>query len=155
MHYITKLMSTETGHRLPRYQGKCAHLHGHTYRWEVTLSAPDVDSIGFVMDFADLKTIMKVHIGRFDHAFVLSATDPLVGYYDNRELEHFFQASNGEKGRLIILNKSPTVENLTRIVGEDIAKAINHVTGLMAKGVKLHKVKCWETPNSYADWKPS
>ncbi|MDE7148907.1 MAG: 6-carboxytetrahydropterin synthase, partial [Bacteroidales bacterium] len=35
---VTKIFRFEMAHALPDYDGPCAHLHGHSYRLEVTLS---------------------------------------------------------------------------------------------------------------------
>jgi len=40
---ITKQYRTETAHRLMNYDGKCSHLHGHSYLWEVTAECDDND----------------------------------------------------------------------------------------------------------------
>ena len=40
----------DAAHSLPGYQGKCAHMHGHTYQVEIVLEG-EVGEDGFVMDF--------------------------------------------------------------------------------------------------------
>ena len=37
--YITKRFTFEACHHLPNYNGKCANVHGHSYKLEVTVSA--------------------------------------------------------------------------------------------------------------------
>ena len=53
-------------------------LHGHTYKLEITVSAPVIQGgakDGMVMDFTDLKAIVKQHItDPFDHASSITAT---------------------------------------------------------------------------------
>src|SRR5690349_7648862 len=61
---ITKIFRFEAAHRLADHQGKCARLHGHSYKIEVTLRGPVKDipgesDHGMVMDFADLSSIVK------------------------------------------------------------------------------------------------
>ena len=50
------------------------NLHGHTYKLEITVFAPVIPGRckdGMVMDFTDLKAIVKQHItDPFDHAFI-------------------------------------------------------------------------------------
>src|SRR5260370_17632988 len=71
--YITKIFSFESAHHLPGHRGKCARLHGHSYRLEITLRGPIKDSLGasdhgMVTDFADLSLIVKpAVIERLDH----------------------------------------------------------------------------------------
>jgi 6-pyruvoyltetrahydropterin/6-carboxytetrahydropterin synthase len=70
---ITKIFRFEAAHHLPEHQGKCARLHGHSYRVEVTLrgpvkDAPGVSDHGMVMDFVALSQIMQEAIlARLDH----------------------------------------------------------------------------------------
>src|SRR5260370_40846854 len=40
MALITKIFRFEAAHNLPGHRGKCAHLHGHSYRLEATLRGP-------------------------------------------------------------------------------------------------------------------
>ena len=45
------------GHALRGYRGKCENLHGHNYRVRVTLEGPQLDSIGLLCDFTQLKQV--------------------------------------------------------------------------------------------------
>lgn len=56
---VTKIFHFESAHHLLGHRGKCAHLHGHSYRLEVTIrgpikEAPRESDQGMVMDFNDL-----------------------------------------------------------------------------------------------------
>ena len=75
---ISKQYKTETGHRLINYSGKCAHIHGHSYKWFITIESPDLDAIGFIMDFKDLKDIIKNILEPLDHAFLAHEDDHLI-----------------------------------------------------------------------------
>ena len=43
------------GHRLMNYKGKCRHPHGHNGRVEIELTRPQLDKLGMVMDFEEIK----------------------------------------------------------------------------------------------------
>jgi len=58
----------DAAHRLPDYDGKCARVHGHTYDVEVVLEGPVDDESGFLMDFYDLKRILKSILEELDHS---------------------------------------------------------------------------------------
>lgn len=62
----TKEFTFDSAHQLVGHDGKCANLHGHTYRLEVALKdtpiIPEGPKEGFVMDFGDLKRIVKENI---------------------------------------------------------------------------------------------
>ena len=42
----------DAAHRILGHSGKCAYLHGHTYRLEVTVSAAELDALGMVTSLA-------------------------------------------------------------------------------------------------------
>lgn len=64
---LTKVFTFDAAHFLTRYHGKCEALHGHTYRLEVTVEGP-VNEDGMVMDFLELKTLVKSRVlSRVDH----------------------------------------------------------------------------------------
>lgn len=57
----------DAAHLLPNYDGRCANLHGHTYKLEVVVSG-SVGKNGMVIDFGDLKKIVnKTVIDKLDH----------------------------------------------------------------------------------------
>lgn len=57
----------DAAHLLPDYEGKCANLHGHTYKLEVVVSG-NVRDNGMVIDFGDLKKIVnRAVIAELDH----------------------------------------------------------------------------------------
>ncbi|MDD3395883.1 MAG: 6-carboxytetrahydropterin synthase QueD [Acidaminococcaceae bacterium] len=58
----------DAAHYLPAYNGKCEHLHGHTYKLSVQVEGtPDAE--GMVIDFVRLKKIVQDKVlSRLDHA---------------------------------------------------------------------------------------
>ena len=75
---VTKEFAFEMAHVLWNYDGPCRNVHGHSYRLFVTLSGtpvndPENPKNGMVIDFTDLKRIVKKEIVNvFDHAVVVS-----------------------------------------------------------------------------------
>lgn len=57
----------DAAHCLPGYDGKCAQVHGHTYEVEVVLEGPVDEETGFLLDFYDLKRILKSVLDELDH----------------------------------------------------------------------------------------
>lgn len=53
----------DSSHVIPGHPGKCARLHGHTYRFQVWVSGPVDDASGMLVDFYDLKQ----QIDAWDH----------------------------------------------------------------------------------------
>ena len=57
----------EAAHRLAWHPGKCARVHGHSYRLEVTVEG-QVDDRGVIMDFADVKAaVNEAVMDKVDH----------------------------------------------------------------------------------------
>lgn len=69
---IFREFTFEAAHRLPQVPDghKCARLHGHSYRLEVHISG-DVDAtMGWIMDFGDLKAAVNPVIAELDHYYL-------------------------------------------------------------------------------------
>ena len=45
-------------------------MHGHNYRIQVTFQGPQLDSIGLLVDFVEVKKIMGAVVDRLDHQFL-------------------------------------------------------------------------------------
>lgn len=59
MYRIAKTFTFEAAHHLRDLpeEHKCAHIHGHSYRVEITLESERLTATGFVDDFAELKPL--------------------------------------------------------------------------------------------------
>ena len=72
---VTKAFSFEAAHRLPWHPGKCRELHGHHYRFEVTVEGP-VGTDGMVIDFDELATrVGESIVSRYDHRYLNDLLD--------------------------------------------------------------------------------
>lgn len=82
---ITKQFEFAAAHLLPYHKGLCKNLHGHSYKLEITVgkrlkdllfedaSIENFPSKGMVMDFSDLKKIVKEKaIDFLDHKYLNS-----------------------------------------------------------------------------------
>lgn len=68
---ITKIMTFASAHLLPHYDGKCNNLHGHEWKIEVTIKKRIDNKTGMIMDFKDLKNIIKQYlIDVLDHNYL-------------------------------------------------------------------------------------
>lgn len=70
MFEITVDYSFAAGHALRGYKGKCENVHGHNYKVRVTVGSEELNSIGLVMDFMDLRAAIKALAERLDHRFM-------------------------------------------------------------------------------------
>jgi len=138
---ITRQFRFEAAHALKDYDGPCRNIHGHSYELSVTVSGspitdPRSPKKGMVMDFGDLKKIVKERvIDIFDHSLILSREHPRD---EIRRLSESFS-------NILVVDYQPTSENLLT----DFADRIRPV---LPEGVRLQSMKLRETANSYAEW---
>ncbi len=88
-----------SAHQLRGYKGKCENLHGHNYKIEIYARGSELDNIGLLVDFGELK----------------EAADEVVGYLDHRninELPPFDEELN------------PSAENLARYILERVSSRV-------------------------------
>lgn len=138
---ITKEFRFEMAHALWNYDGLCKNIHGHSYILQVTVIGEpgqneEDPKYGMVMDFGDLKKIVKEEIVEpMDHALVVSDKAP------SDKLLQLPQMSD----RYHITPYQPTCENLLI----DFAGRIAH---RLPSGIALFSLKLHETGNSFAEW---
>ena len=70
MYEVTVEDTFAAGHYLRNYKGKCENPHGHNYKIRVTLAGAELDKAGLLLDFKDLKDVMKHAIDRLDHQMI-------------------------------------------------------------------------------------
>lgn len=67
---ICKEFTFDAAHKLENYEGKCANLHGHTYKLQVFVKGP-IQENGLLIDFVDLKKhVKKKVIDLLDHKYI-------------------------------------------------------------------------------------
>ena len=139
---ITKQFSFETGHALYGYDGKCKNVHGHSYKLSVTvigrpITDPSNVKFGMVIDFTDLKKIVKEEIvDQFDHATVFNKNTPHI------ELARELQSRDHH---VILVEYQPTSENMVIDFAERIKSRLPNQ-------IQLHSLKLQETETSFAEW---
>jgi 6-pyruvoyltetrahydropterin/6-carboxytetrahydropterin synthase len=131
MYSVTKRIDFCYGHRLLDYNGICKHPHGHNAVAEIEVRTDALDVRNMVVDFSDIKRIVKGWIDReLDHKMILRHDDPLV-----KPLQ-----SLGEP--IFIVDSNPTVERIARLIYEVSRE----------EGLPVVRVTVWETPTSWATY---
>lgn len=128
------------GHRLYRHGGKCEFFHGHNYVADFYVTGDSVDSVGRVIDFAELKSLFKTWIDdHWDHGFLVSEED-----------ENAQQAlSMVEPKKMFVMPYNPTAENMARYLLDEVSpKLLQSVHG---GSVRATKVVIWETEDAFAE----
>ena len=54
-------------HSLRNFKGRCEALHGHNWRVEVVVRGSELDQADLLMDFAELKKLMREALEELDH----------------------------------------------------------------------------------------
>jgi 6-pyruvoyltetrahydropterin/6-carboxytetrahydropterin synthase len=118
---VKKVFVFDAAHQLPFHKGKCKNLHGHTYRLEVQVRRP-VDEFGMVMDFSDIKAIVKSRIiDACDHKFL----NDLFSFYTTAEnlAHHFFAVLQAEIPELIRVELWETPDSSAIVTIDDLVQA--------------------------------
>ncbi len=141
---LTKEFKFEMAHALKGYDGPCRNIHGHSYELWVTvigepLNNPSSPKHGMLMDFGDLKAIVrKSIIGEFDHALVLNRASA----------DEMLPLSAEVFGKTILVDYQPTSEYL-------VIDFASRLIPLLPQQVKLHNLRLRETVTSFAEWHAS
>jgi 6-pyruvoyltetrahydropterin/6-carboxytetrahydropterin synthase len=69
---IFKTFTLECAHRLPNVPvgHKCARVHGHSFKVDLHVRGPVDARLGWVMDFADIKTAFEPLYQQLDHRYL-------------------------------------------------------------------------------------
>jgi 6-pyruvoyltetrahydropterin/6-carboxytetrahydropterin synthase len=90
MYEVTVEGGFSSGHYLRNYKGKCENPHGHNYKVRLTLRGEVLDDAGLLLDFKDLKHVMRPVIDRIDHQ-MLNELEPFTKINPSAEnLARFF-----------------------------------------------------------------
>jgi 6-pyruvoyltetrahydropterin/6-carboxytetrahydropterin synthase len=136
-HRITRTHEIAAGHRVCGHEGKCKHLHGHAYRFDLTCEAEsaELDELGRVIDFAVIKSRLCEWLEEnLDHRMILWVHDPLLPAL--RDLDP----------AVVALPLNPTAEHLAQYMVETIAPAELAGTGVRLVSCTVHETsKCSAT----------
>lgn len=70
MFRMTVESSFSAAHAIREYPGPCCQLHGHNYRIEAHLEGEEVDALGMLIDYTDVKRALAQVLAPFDHAYL-------------------------------------------------------------------------------------
>jgi 6-pyruvoyltetrahydropterin/6-carboxytetrahydropterin synthase len=70
MFEVTVEQVFAAGHALRNYKGKCENVHGHNFKVQVVIEGERLDQTGLLVDFIDVKDLMRAVIARLDHQFL-------------------------------------------------------------------------------------
>lgn len=144
------------GHRVHNHESKCSNIHGHNYRVTFYCEADELDSVGRVIDFGDIKTILCDWLEEnWDHRFLLWDKDDSPVAIALREPVNVYTPGVGSKRidlagyGVVIVPFNPTAENMA----EYLSKLGNEL--LRSRGIRLSAVRVEETRKCSATYASS
>lgn len=140
MYKVTKKFEFEASHRLNALaEGhQCRNLHGHSYKVEITIGCDTLNQHGFVIDFSEINQIKKRIHDDWDHALIISKSDPGLSQLVALKGKYF-----------IFPYGNPSAENMCHHVYNLTTEMLlkNHPTRLFKVSVKIY-----ETSNNFAEY---
>lgn len=134
---VTRLLEFDAAHRVMNHESKCATLHGHRYKVEITATADSLDEIGRVIDFSVLKQKIGTWLDEYwDHNSIV--------YSEDKETLAALQ-SIPRKKEPYVASWNPTAENMASFLLRICP------TLLDSTGVEVTKIRVYETPNCWSD----
>lgn len=97
MYEVTVEADFSSGHYLRNYHGRCENPHGHNYKVRVRLAGEALDGTGLLLDFKQLKQVMRPVIDRIDHQ-MLNDLEPFTTLNPSAEniANYFYQQTNDQ-----------------------------------------------------------
>jgi 6-pyruvoyltetrahydropterin/6-carboxytetrahydropterin synthase len=136
MEKLTARGSFHAGHRQLGYDGRCVHVHGHTWRGVFVVKAqcfPRLERLDMSVDFGALKDIFKF----LDHKMLISDQD--TTFLDSRIFD--------PAGVVVMPGKNPSVENVALYCMNKAVEVLER--SFPARGVEYQiEVTIQETDNN-------
>jgi len=111
------------------HAGKCRHLHGHSVKASISIQQEQLNGLGMVCDFSDIRECVEKYIDEnLDHNFLLHKDDPIIPML------------TAQNERFLALDEHPTAEVLSKMLYQYLKQA----------GFTVAQVTLWETASAYA-----
>ena len=148
---ICKSLEIENGHMLTKHPDQCRFPHGHTRKVEWVIQADELDDNQMVCDFKIIKLAVGDWLDTFDHALCMNTADPAYQEFKSRYGDHVIGFDN----------QDPTTELMARTIFDHTTQALAAYAAKgatrypLGRGVRLVRVRVWETTSSWAEYEPS
>lgn len=143
MATVTRIFEFDAAHRVMNEKVKCFNLHGHRFKVEATFEYSSKGSLGYAIDFKEIKRIVGAWIDeKLDHACILNPND-----------EQLIMLCRNQDWRLYIMGMrtfgdiNPSAENLA----SELFYTIKQLFAEDKCGVRLVKIRLYETPNCWVE----
>lgn len=125
MYILTVEDSFASAHQLRGYKGKCENIHGHNWKVVASISGNKLNEIGLLIDFHEIKKILKGITGLLDHKNI-NDIDP-------------FDKIN------------PSSENIAKFISDKMELELKSA----ANDLKVDSITVWESETSRCKYVPN
>jgi len=119
MYILTIEDYISAAHQLKGYKGKCENIHGHNWKVEISVYGQKLNDIGILIDFHDLKDMLKEVLQQFDHKNL-------------NDIQEFAK-------------QNPSSELLSKIIYEKIDKMLKQYSHTNKTNINVLSVTVWES----------
>ena len=124
MYILTVEDHFASAHQLRGYRGKCENIHGHNWRIVLNVSGDKLNELGLLIDFHDLKAILKKITGYLDHKNI-------------NEIEPFNRIN-------------PSSENIAEFITVEVQRELSAINNELS----VESVTVWESESSRCTFYP-
>lgn len=125
MYILTVEDGFASAHQLRGYSGKCENLHGHNWRVVVSVRGEKLNDTGLLVDFGDLKKILRAILADLDHRNLNEHPD--------------------------FLTENPSSENIAAHIARRYADKLAPIPG----PIFLESITVWESDTSRCTYIPA
>lgn len=123
MYELKIITDFAAAHQLKMVSKKCENLHGHNWKIEVCVAGEELNNVGVLIDFGELKQHVAEIRARLDHKFL-------------NELEYFDD------------NTPPSSENIACYIATQLQILIDD----MKPEIRVSRVTAWESDDACATY---
>lgn len=147
-HQVKRYHDICAGHRVHGHESKCQHLHGHNYRITFTCEAEELDELGRVIDFSEIKSRLCMWLeDNWDHKFLAWENDSLMKQISDAVYHWDGDVFKGLHMSIVWVPFNPTAENMAQHLVEVIGPQ-----QLAGTGIKLVHCEVEETRKCSASY---
>lgn len=141
MATITRICEFDAAHRVMNEKVKCFNLHGHRFRVEMTFEYFSKGSLGYAIDFKEIKRIGCAWIDEhLDHTCILNPKDTeLIDLCRKNNWRLYVMGFNRDE------DINPSAENLAAELFYILKQLFSN------ESLNLVNLRLYETPNCWVD----
>lgn len=143
MKSLTKIFEFDAAHRVMHERVKCFNLHGHRFKVEVTFNYDEVGSLGYAIDFKEVKRVVGGFIDTMlDHSCILNPMDGDLIKLCVDNCWKLWVMGMGNTGDI-----NPSAEN----IANELFSIFRYFFAYLKQDVNVASIRFYETPTCWVD----